>query len=60
MEATRQLDERAADMELRGLREKVATRRVVQKLVEELWRFERLENLEQSSSFFNERRIRLL
>lgn len=38
-------------MELRLLKEKVATRKLIRNLTEELWRYERLEELEHSNSF---------
>lgn len=53
IESNRVLDERTVEMELRLLKEKVATRKLIRGFTEELWRYERLEQLEQSNSFVN-------
>ena len=60
IESNRVLDERTVEMELRMLKEKVATRKLIRGFTEELWRYERLEQLEQSNSFVNGERNKSL
>jgi|JI6StandDraft_1071083.scaffolds.fasta_scaffold20180_4 hypothetical protein len=60
IESNRVLDERTVEMELRLLKEKVATRKLIRGFTEELWRYERLEQLEQSNSFVNGERNKSL